>query len=46
MSLSGCCELITNGNNNHKHIIQIKDPLPKNFALPFIILKVRGPSQA
>lgn len=44
MSLSGCWELITNGNNNHKrNIIQIKDRLAKRFASPFIILKVRGP---
>lgn len=44
ISLSGCWELITNGNNNHKrNIIQIKDRLPKHFAPPFIILKVRGP---
>lgn len=43
ISPSSCCELITNGNNNHKHITQIKDRLPKHFALPFIILKVRGP---
>lgn len=44
ISLSSCYELITNENNNHKHnIILIKDRLPKHFALPFIILKVRGP---
>lgn len=43
-SLSSCCQLITNRNNNHKHIIQIKDRLPKHFALPFIISKVQAQS--
>lgn len=43
-SISSCCQLITNRNNNHKHIIQIKDRLPKHFALPFIILKVQAQS--
>lgn len=35
----GCGELITNRNNNHKHIKQIKDRLPEHFAQPFIIFK-------
>ncbi len=37
---SGCCKLITNENNNHKHIVQIKDRLSEHFALHFIIFKV------
>lgn len=43
--LSGCCELITNKNNNNKHIIQMRDCLRQHAALPFIILKAQ-PSQA
>lgn len=43
--LSGCCELITNKNNNNKHIIQMRDCLPQHSALPFIILKAHS-SQA
>lgn len=43
-SLSDCCQLITNRNKNHKHIIQTKDRLPKHFALPSIILKVQAQS--
>lgn len=40
----GCSRPITNRNNNHKHIKQIKDRLPKHFPHPFIILKVRTES--
>lgn len=34
-----CGQLIADRNNNHKHIKQIKDRLPKHSAQPFIIMK-------